>query len=266
LILSLFLYKLLTLNRRLRANNRIIEKQREELASLNATKDKFFSIVAHDIRSPLDALKSFTTLLLEHYETMTRDEVQQMGAHLDRSVDNTLQLANNLIIWAKGQMNEIATEQSEFELRPVLENVHSVFEAIARQKHIDLEISCSEDTVVWGDRNQIEFVIRNLVNNAIKYTRKEGRVQVRVQNAAENKIQITISDNGVGMEQEIVDQLFTIRTEKSRKGTAGEIGSGLGLALSHDFVKLNKGSIQVESQPDQGTSFTLILKEPRTAA
>ena len=266
IILSLLIYKLFRTLREMREKNSIIQMQKEELAELNASKDRFFSIVAHDLRSPLGSLKSFTTLLADHIDLMSLEEIKEMGVQLDRSVDNTMQLTDNLITWARSQMNEIKTEATEFDLRPLVENVHTVFASVARHKQITMEVSYPEETTIFGDKNQIEFVIRNLVNNAIKYTREGGTVKLEVLPADDQKAVIRISDNGVGMDPDQVASLFIRQSDKSRRGTAGEKGSGLGLVLSHEFVKRNKGRIRVESIPDKGTCFTMEFRRTRQAA
>ena len=266
LILGLLVYQLLRTLRKMREKNAIIEDQKEELAALNASKDKFFSIVAHDLRSPLGSLKSFTTLLADHIDLMSLEEIKEMGAQLDRSVDNTMQLTDNLITWARSQMNEIKTEATEFDLRPLVKSVQTVFASVARHKQITLEVSYPEETTIYGDKNQIEFVIRNLVNNAIKYTREGGTVKLEVLPEDAQKAIIRVSDNGVGMDPDQVAALFIRQSDKSRRGTAGEKGTGLGMVLSHEFVKRNKGRIRVESIPEKGTSFTMEFQRSRQAA
>ena len=250
------LKKLKRINKELTDQNETIQKQKEELQELNATKNKFFSIVAHDLRSPLTSLKSFSSILVDHIDLLSKEEILNMGKQLNSSVDNTLKMTDNLIIWAKCQMNALEDRRELIYIKEIIEEVTKVFKVIASNKEIVLQTSVMGNPKFMGDRNQIEFVIRNLINNAIKFTRENGIVNVTVTQTT-NEIKIVVSDTGIGMSPEFRKQLFSIQKPKGNYGTDGEKGSGLGLVLSSEFIKKNHGQIHVHSKEKQGTTITL---------
>lgn len=263
--LFLVLRKLKHTNRELKSQNDIINKQKSELQELNATKNKFFSIVAHDLRSPLASLKSFSTVLVEHIDFISKEEIQSMGGKLDISLDNTLKMADNLIIWAQSQMNIIEDKKEFINLKEVVNEICDIFKVIASNKEVRLIASVIGDPHFIGDKDQVEFVIRNLINNAIKFTPRKGIVNVSVTQTS-NQIKISVSDTGVGMSSEFSKNLFSIEKPKGIPGTEGEKGSGLGLVLSSEFVKRNDGEIHVVSQEAIGTTITVSFSSGRKIA
>lgn len=238
----------------------IIEKQNKDLELLNATKDRFFSIVAHDLKSPLNSLRAFTTLIVDHTEHLSKDEIQDMGLKLKTSLDNTIKMADNLIMWARLQMNESSQTIESIVVEDIVANVCDVYRAVAIEKGISVSCNTEETHRVRGDRNQVEFIIRNLVNNAIKFTETGGSVSVNSKLVDAEHIQISVSDSGVGMSKEMVDRLFLIGTKQSLKGTAGEQGTGLGLMLCYEFANKNGGTLQVDSVAGEGSTFRVKLK------
>ena len=271
-ITSFFLIALFVVLRKLRINNRelksqnnTINEQKLELHELNATKNKFFSIIAHDLRSPLASLKSFSTVLVEHIDHISKEEIQSMGEKLNTSVDNTLKMADNLIIWAQSQMNIIEDKKELINLREVVNDVCDIFTVIANNKEVRLIASVMDDPHFIGDKDQVEFVIRNLINNAIKFTPRKGVVNVSVTQTS-NQIKIVVSDTGVGMSSKLGENLFSIQRPKGIPGTEGEKGSGLGLILSSEFVNRNDGEIHVVSQEAIGTTITVSFSNERKIA
>ena len=271
-ITSFFLIALFVVLRKLRINNRelksqnnTINEQKLELHELNATKNKFFSIIAHDLRSPLASLKSFSTVLVEHIDYISKEEIQSMGEKLNTSVDNTLKMADNLIIWAQSQMNIIEDKKELINLREVVNEVCDIFTVIANNKEVRLIASVMDDPHFIGDKDQVEFVIRNLINNAIKFTPRKGVVNVSVTQTS-NQIKIVVSDTGVGMSSNLSENLFSIQRPKGIPGTEGEKGSGLGLILSSEFVNRNDGEIHVVSQEAIGTTITVSFSNGRKIA
>tara|TARA_R110002126_G_scaffold113243_4_gene251665 strand:- start:769 stop:2640 length:1872 start_codon:yes stop_codon:yes gene_type:complete len=260
--LFLVLRKLKNTNKELKTQNNIINEQKSELHELNATKNKFFSIVAHDLRSPLASLKSFSSVLVDHIDSISKEEIQSMGEKLNTSLDNTLKMADNLIIWAQSQMNLIEEKKEVINLREVVNEICDIFKVIANNKEVSLITSVKGDPNIIGDKNQVEFVIRNLINNAIKFTPRKGKVNVSVTQIS-NQIKIVVSDTGVGMSPEFSGNLFSIEKPKGIPGTEGEKGSGLGLVLSSEFVKRNDGEIHVVSQEAIGTTITVSFSSGR---
>lgn len=252
IMLIIVLGKVKNINGKLKSRNATINQQKAELQELNATKNKFFSIVAHDLRSPLTSIKSFSTVLVEHIDFISKEEIQEIGKELGKSLDNTLKMTNNLIIWAKSQMNVIKDKKETISVKVIVYEICEIFSVIAKNKDVELTALVTGNPHFIGDRDQVEFVVRNLVNNAIKFTPRKGSVKVTVVPTS-NHITITVSDTGVGMSHKIRESLFSVQKPKGINGTEGEKGSGLGLVLSYEFIKRNGGKIHVASEENKGT-------------
>jgi len=259
-VLLWLLFKLSGKNKLLKVQNQIIEKQKRDLEILNQTKDKFFSIVAHDLKSPLNSLKGFSNLLINYMDDLSKEQIMEMSKELDASVNNTIKMADNLIAWAKVQMNEQQIQIEKISLEEIVNETCEVYKNIAQAKKIQISNQIEGSWVIYGDKNQIEFVIRNLVNNAIKFTHQKGLVSLKANLLATSEVEIEITDTGIGISDEIKENLFSLKQKKSLNGTANEKGTGLGLVLSHDFVKQNGGSIGCQSELGRGTTFYVKLK------
>jgi PAS domain S-box-containing protein len=247
--------QILKINKELTSNIQTISEQRLQLEKLNETKDKFFSIVVHDLKSPLYSLKMFTSLLIEGFEKLNKDQILTMSKKISVSVDNTIEMADNLITWAMLQMKGYQFNEETINVKDITSKIFGVYQGTALKKGINLNCSVEDSLAIIGDKNQIEFVIRNLVNNAIKFTQKNGFVNIIAKSLQDGQVQISVSDSGVGMSDEYTRGLFSINKKQSTTGTAGEKGTGLGLMLSHEFMKLNEGQIEVESTLGKGTTF-----------
>jgi len=244
----------------LKNQNQIIQNQNIELENLNITKNKFFSIVAHDLKSPLNSLKGFSGLLIDHYDRLSKEEIISMSLKLKDSVDNTIKMADNLITWARIQMNDYQIIQELISVNELINNICQLYQEIATEKEISIKSNLGNDFKIFADKNQFEFIIRNLVNNSIKYTQHGGFVQIETREVENNFIEIIISDNGIGISDEIKHQLFKIGKNRSSEGTSGEKGTGLGLMLAYEFASMNNGEISFESELKKGTAFTLRFK------
>lgn len=255
IVLLWLLLKFVWLNKKLKNQNAIIETQKKDLEILNNTKDKFFGIVAHDLKSPLNSLKSFSSLLIEHFDNLSKEEILTLSKQLRESVDNTIKMADNLITWARIQMNDYQYNMETIKVKDIASSVCDVYKDVASKKGIKVSCSVEDSLTVTGDKNQIEFVIRNLVNNAIKFTDKDGFVSLTAKALPGRQVQISVKDSGVGISDESKKKLFSIGHKQSTDGTAGEKGTGLGLMLSFEFVKLNGGQIDIESILGKGTTF-----------
>jgi len=249
------LTQLRNVNEDLTSNIQVIAEQRDQLEKLNTTKDKFFSIVAHDLKSPLYSLKSFSNMLIDHIDSLNKDEILNMSKRLRDSVDNTIKMADNLITWAMVQMEDYKFNEETIKVKDIISNICDVYQDVALKKGINVNCSVEDSLTITGDKNQIEFVIRNLVNNAIKFTHKHGFVSLTAKSLPDAQVQISVSDSGVGISDEFKRKLFSISKGQSTKGTNGEKGTGLGLMLSHEFMKLNGGQIDIESSLGKGTTF-----------
>jgi signal transduction histidine kinase len=246
-------------NSKLNQQNATIEIQRQNLEELNSTKDKFFGILAHDLKSPLNSLKSFSLLLLSGVDMLGREELLKMGAMLQASVDNTIKMTDNLITWARIQMQSYQVQPQAVSVREVAEEVCLLYKEIATSKKITLVNDVPDSAWVYTDKDQIMFVIRNLVNNAIKFSHNGGQVRITSAALSGGEVEVAIADNGIGIPDEAMKHLFSLGKPRSTTGTGGEKGTGLGLVLSFEFVKLNKGTIHFESHEGKGTTFRIRL-------
>lgn len=249
------LTQLSKLNKELTSNIQVIAEQSQQLEKLNATKDKFFSIVAHDLRSPLSSLKMFSSFLIDDFDSLNKEDILTMSKELSDSVDSTIKMADNLITWAMVQMGDSQFNEETIKVKDITSNIFDVYQNVALEKGINVSFSVDDSLNIIGDKNQIEFVIRNLVNNAIKFTHKNGFVSLTAKSLPDGLVKISVSDSGVGISDEYKRELFSISKKQSTNGTAGEKGTGLGLMLSYEFMKLNGGQIEIESSLGKGTTF-----------
>lgn len=246
------------MNRTLAAHREAIDGKNIELERLNQTKDKFFSVVAHDLRSPLNSLFGFSNLLVRHAESMSKEEIQTMGAQLRESVANALKMTENLITWARSQMYEEQTNPEIIDVRTLIDETLKVSTEEAAKKGIVLQHETREQANIYADRNHVLLMLRNIINNAIKYTAPGDKISVTA--VEENgQTKITIDDTGVGMPDDVREKLFSLEGAVSREGTSGERGTGLGLLLVKSFVEKNNGSLSVSSIKNKGSQFVVLL-------
>lgn len=245
--------------------NKKLQSSEMELRELNASKDKFFSIIAHDLRNPFQALIGMTNMLRTGYELFTEEELLEQIGVIESAAENTLQLIENLLQWARAQTGRIQFEPQEFELVVVAgENVYLIDEA-AKQKNITVKNDVPDGLVTFADRNMVTTIIRNLITNAVKFTHKGGCITV---SAAEKDglIEVCVEDNGIGMEDNVKNELFRIDKHQTTKGTENEKGTGLGLILCKEFVEKHGGNIWVESTKGKGSKFFFSLPVNNQAA
>lgn len=245
------------INAILAGKNMEIERQRKALELLNATKDKFFSIIAHDLRSPLNSLKGFSNFLANYTEGMTTEEIKKIATDLNLSVNNTLDLTNNLLAWARLQMDKIDFSPAILDINEAIKGQVNLFEAAASLKNNKLTINLLPNLKVFADEDHLNFVLRNLIANAIKFT-QNGEIFVKTIQK-EGFIEIAIKDTGAGMDTTFMEKIFSVGHKSSTLGTAGEKGTGLGLPLCKEFVEKNGGNIWVNSTPKQGSTFFFTL-------
>lgn len=234
-----------------------IEHKTEKLEELNAFKDRTFSVLSHDLRSPINALTS--TMELFDQDLLTPEEFAEHKEELSHKLESVSLLMDNLLQWAKSQMKgEHTLDIEKLSVKRKTLKAFAVLKDTANQKGVTLVNQVSEDTIAYGDKNQIEMVMRNLVSNAIKFTPEGGSVTVSAKPEGD-KVAISVKDTGVGMSKEQQDRLFKGETNISTKGTIGEKGTGVGLYLSYNFVKANDGELLVDSVESEGTTFTVLL-------
>lgn len=242
----------------LERQNALIQSQKDELQKLNSTKDKFFSIVAHDLKSPIASLHSFTTLMLEEPEGVTKEEVEMMRKELSGQIDNVGKLADNLITWASLQMKEFVFQPAAINVVALGEEMKAVYAPMAHAKNIEFKFNADE-CQVFGDVNHINLILRNLLSNAIKFTRPGGAVEFSIMKQEDRTVSLVVQDTGVGIPVNLKDKLLSLEKRKSTEGTAGEKGTGLGLMLCMEFVTINNGAIEIFSEEGVGTKIMVIL-------
>lgn len=242
------------------ANEKIIQ-QNIELQQLNATKDKFFSIISHDLKGPLNSLTSFSGLLINYFDSLSKEEIQTLAKDLDKSLKNLFALLENLLEWSRSQTGAIEFKPARFDLSELIMETIDLLTAQAGTKNITLHYPSVQPVIVMAHKHSITTVIRNLISNAIKFTPTGGTITLSATKSNEEAL-ISVADTGVGMSKEVIDKIFRIDAKHSTKGTADEKGTGLGLVLCKDFVEKNNGSIGVQSEEGKGSTFYFTLPTP----
>lgn len=238
-----------------------ILKQNKELKELNATKDKFFSIIAHDLRNPFNGLQALSMLLYKHYDEYDRKQALEILDLINQSAEKGVRLLENLLDWSRAQTGRLEYSPEYFKLADIVGDTISLMANQASKKRITVESHIGEDIMVYADRNMIFTALRNLISNAIKFTFSRGEVRVKAEPEDENFMRVIVSDNGMGIVKESQELLFKLGQNFSTKGTANESGTGLGLILCRDFIEKNGGRIWVESVYEKGSDF--IFTVPR---
>lgn len=261
-VLTYVLFKLYRLRVRAikisKRRRQVITAQRNELEDLNKTKDKFFSIISHDIRAPVNNFQGVSQLIKLYVESGETQELVRIAKIMDKSSLELSALLDNLLDWAMNQQGKFPYKPEQFSLTEICESNMSMMENLAFAKDINLDLSIDENISINADRNSVSTIIRNLLSNAIKFTPSGGKVKLSLESLGSDAI-IEISDTGVGIPKDKMNNLFGFKGERSSWGTDGEKGVGLGLNLVHDFVLLNHGEIEVESEEDKGSMFTVTL-------
>ncbi len=236
-----------------------IRLQKEELHFLNAEKDKFFSIIAHELRGPFNGFLGFTNMLVDDLDALTLKEIQKIAVSMRNSATNLFRLLENLLEWSRLQrgittfvpaacnLNHLVSET----LRPVMDS--------ANKKGIIISIDIPVDLKVFADEYMLGSIFRNLASNAVKFTIKGGMVTIVAKQPTANSVEISVSDTGIGMNDEIMDGLFRPDLQTSRKGTDGEPSTGLGLIICKEFIEKHGGKLQVESEEGKGSVFRFTL-------
>lgn len=237
----------------------ILEKQKKELEEVNLVKDKFFSIISHDLRSPMANILGLLQLLSDDH-FLSKEEVSTLFERLRFSTSSALETMDNMLVWGMNQIQENTIETKEVDVQEIAQRVCRFLQQSADNKSIQLINHVNEPIKIWADKNHVEFILRNLVSNALKFTHKNGVVELWVSSDTSNK-QIHIRDTGTGMSAEQKHKLFDDTKKGSVKGTAGETGSGLGLMLSKQFIRKNNGSLSVKSEQGKGSVFTVSLPQ-----
>lgn len=236
-----------------------LKEANENLLISNAEKDKFFSIIAHDLRGPLGTLIQMAEILNDEDEDITSDESQKLLMSLGTSAKNAFKLLENLLEWSRMKSGRITFDPRNLSLNEVVGESMRLLTNQAGFKNIKILSTISIRLIVFADKDMLSLIIRNLVSNSIKFTNSGGEVKIDATDPGDGFIKVSITDSGIGMSEEMVDKLFRIDRRVSRSGTAGEPSSGLGLLLCHEFVEKHGGTISVDSKENIGTSFSFTL-------
>lgn len=233
-----------------------IKKKNEALSKSNSEKDKFFSIIAHDLRSPLHGLLGLTEMMANGTEVFTGNEMREQSLHLYSSVSNLNKLIENLFDWAQMQRGALVFNPKEFALESVVQRGIDALYQNAVQKNIQIKNEIEEGINIFADEKMIETVLRNFLSNAVKFTKRGGQVIIKTKKQKDGSIEISVCDNGVGIPESKIKRLFKVEEKVGSKGTEGELSTGLGLLLCKEFVEKNGGKIWVESDLEKGSTFT----------
>lgn len=235
-----------------------IKRQREELDRLNATKDRLFSVIGHDLRGPFMGLLGALELLRDSGDDLDSATTHELIENLYESAETTYHLLENLLEWARSQQRSVDPHPRPIDLATVISETGQLFHAGARQKGVELRLETPDGARAYADPDMFGTVLRNLINNAVKFTETGGVVTVSARRENES-VEIAVADTGVGIAADEVAGLFDLAASVSRNGTKGERGSGLGLLLAHDYVIRNGGTIEVDSEPNRGSIFRVTL-------
>jgi PAS domain S-box-containing protein len=235
-------------------NEEEIMLKNEELTLINAEKDKFFSIITHDLRGPFNSIMGFTQLLYEIVNEKDSPEVVEYADIILKSSEKAMDLLNNLMEWTRSQTGRMKYNPEYFELNVFLQPILHLFEEIAGQKSISVTKNLPVSAPVFADKAMMGTIFRNLISNALKFTQEGGEVTISAE-VSQNNLTVAVRDNGIGIPKESVKRLFRIDQNFSTQGTSKESGTGLGLILCKEFVDKNKGEIWVESEEGKGSTF-----------
>lgn len=231
-----------------------LKESEKQLRELNATKDRFFSIIAHDLKSPFNSIVGFCNLLQQEIEEDNYQAVSKYVNIIQKSSQKAMDLLSNLLIWSQAQTGRLEFNPEYFELVTVIKEVVDLLADAAYQKSITIDYDLPKDMLVYADKEMISSVLRNLLSNAIKFTRMNGNILVKAEEKNDQLI-VSVKDNGIGIEQEEISKLFNIENSYSTSGTNRETGTGLGLILCKDFIELHGGKIWVNSEKEKGSTF-----------
>jgi signal transduction histidine kinase/Flp pilus assembly protein TadD len=269
LIIGVFVYRLYYIKKR---NNVQISQQKNELEKLNVlldiqnkelfetsrTKDKLFSVVAHDLKNPFQALVGYSEILVNDCEELSPDKIKSYARNINESSKNLLGLTRNLLDWARLQSEKITLKPEAIQVNLLMKEIVELYRFNIMQKRININCDIEEGFLVTADRHMLNTVMRNLLSNAIKFTNSEGAIRLSAE-IKNGEAVFAVTDSGIGMSREDIESLFNVNASFSKQGTENEKGTGLGLLLCKEFVEKAGGKIQVESEEGKGSCFKFIL-------
>lgn len=240
-----------------------LHKSEKLLSDSNRTKDIFFSIIAHDLRNPLGSFKQITELMYADFDTYTDSEKKETIFEIKKSASRVYSLLEQLLDWARTQTGNMPFRPKEINLRTIVSKITEQMTALIQKKGIQFTVVIPEKfSFVYADSEMIQAVLRNLISNSIKFTNDNGKIQISV-SQDEDGVRIECKDNGVGMNSSDLEKLFRLDAQLTSIGLEGEKGTGLGLILCHEFVKLHGGEIWATSEKGKGTTVSFRLPDPK---
>lgn len=236
-----------------------VKNRNGELVKLNAEKDKFLSIIAHDLKSPFNGWLGLTEIFANDIKSFAPEKLQEIGKELFNSASNIYKLLENLLEWSLAQKGSLEFNPKDIELSLIVSQVVSNMSTIPKQKQIKIVNQITKTQTIYADEKMLNTVIRNLLYNAIKFSNRGGKIILRADSPSKKIVEISVIDNGVGIAYKDIVRLFKIEEKVNNKGTEGELSTGLGLLLCKEFVEKHGGEIWVESEIDKGSTFTFSL-------
>jgi two-component system NtrC family sensor kinase len=250
-----------TLNLILKERKEEAEAQRDQLEAINETREKFLSIIAHDLMGPVNSFKGLSTIMKMSIDSQDIKDLNEIHRVFDKSINNLSSLLTNLLDWSVTQQGNIPYNPEKIDFNKLTKELIDLFFNMAEAKKIRLKTNISDDLYLWADTNCVKTILRNLVSNALKFTDEEGEISISAERS-NSFIAIIVKDNGIGMPQSKIDMLLAENNFAISQGTQGEKGVGLGLQLVKEFVSMNKGKMEIESEIDKGTTFRIYLPAP----
>lgn len=236
----------------------MLKKSESQLQELNDTKDKFFSIIAHDLKNPFHHILGFVDVLHTDYNDYSEDEKKELIEHIKKSTESAYNLLINLLEWSRMQLKRISFEPIELDIFTLAKEEISIQQHVANAKNISIQNDIENELIAFADVNMIRTVLRNLISNAIKFSDEGSQISISA-SSMPKFVTVCIEDKGVGISEDRLKLLFTLKNQKSTLGTAKEKGTGLGLNLCKEFIEKNNGKIWAESQLGKGSRFNFLI-------
>ncbi|MBN2891436.1 MAG: hybrid sensor histidine kinase/response regulator [Bacteroidales bacterium] len=237
----------------------LIKRQNEELKELNVSKSKFLSIISHDLRNPFSAILMFAELLLENNNEIDNLKKDDVIKNIKNGTENVMKLLEDLLKWSKSQMHNLQLVPNEEFLKPLVRDVISILKEPAQNKKIKVIENIDDEISFYADVDSITTVVRNLLSNSIKFSNKEGQIIISAKDIDDNFIEVSVTDDGIGIAEEKLGDLFRIDKKVVTLDTNNEKGAGLGLILCKEFVEKNGGKIMVKSEIGKGSTFSFTI-------
>jgi len=245
-------------NKSKRDINRVLESNNKELKEANETRERFLSIIGHDLKNPFNSVLGLTSLVIDEWETIPDNEKFNIINEVHLSSTSVYELMDNLLLWAKRQSGTIKAKPNNFDLNKSVITVYEIFRNQATFKNIKIELKIGKENMVYADEDMINTVLRNLLSNAVKFTRIYGNIIIEIKREA-SEVKFAITDSGKGIAPDDLKRILDDKDSFSTNGTSAESGTGLGLLVVRDFVKMNRGIFWIETAVGEGSKFHFTL-------